>query len=147
MENEQQTVTSTPQVVPLVQKIDTHSYKGWLNSDSFLKRAFAVYGYSMVAGLIVAIPIMVICFVIGFALFSTLMVTGVNQREQYVTPQQEYPAEKLNIDIVCRNALSYTDFPDAASANVFIEECKQGMHPEVIERYKSDMGVGDGRAI
>lgn len=32
---------------------DTHSYKGWLNSDSFLKRAFAITGYQMVAGLII----------------------------------------------------------------------------------------------
>ena len=43
-------------------KGDTYSYKGWLNSDKFLKRAFAVYGYSIVAGLvislIIAIPMM-----------------------------------------------------------------------------------------
>ena len=43
-------------------KEDTYSYKGWLNSDKFLKRAFAVYGYSIVAGLvislIIAIPMM-----------------------------------------------------------------------------------------
>jgi len=32
---------------------DTHSYKGWLNSDSFLKRAFAIVGYQAVAGLII----------------------------------------------------------------------------------------------
>ena len=38
------------------QKVDTHSYKGWLNSDSFWKRAFAILGYSTVAGLIVSIP-------------------------------------------------------------------------------------------
>ena len=35
-------------------KEDTYSYKGWLNSDSFMKRAFAVYGYGLVAGLIIA---------------------------------------------------------------------------------------------
>jgi hypothetical protein len=32
-------------------EIDTHSYKGWLNSDSFMKRAFACLGYQFVAGL------------------------------------------------------------------------------------------------
>jgi cytosine/uracil/thiamine/allantoin permease len=31
---------------------DTYQYKGWLNSDSFMKRAFGVWGYSTVAGLI-----------------------------------------------------------------------------------------------
>ncbi|MBI2664385.1 hypothetical protein HYX10_03515 [Candidatus Woesearchaeota archaeon] len=34
-------------------KADTHSYKGWLNSDSFLKRAFACLGYQTVATLII----------------------------------------------------------------------------------------------
>jgi len=33
-------------------KEDTYSYKGWLNSDSFLKRAFAVFGYSLIPALI-----------------------------------------------------------------------------------------------
>lgn len=34
-------------------KEDTYSYKGWLNSDSFLKRAFAVFGYSLISTLII----------------------------------------------------------------------------------------------
>lgn len=34
-------------------KKDTYSYKGWLNSDSFMKRAFAILGYQSVAGLII----------------------------------------------------------------------------------------------
>jgi hypothetical protein len=36
-------------------KEDTYSYKGWLNSDSFLKRAFAVYGYSLIPALLLAL--------------------------------------------------------------------------------------------
>ncbi|MFT4311814.1 MAG: hypothetical protein ACMXYF_01145 [Candidatus Woesearchaeota archaeon] len=48
-------------------KKDTYSYKGWLNSDYFLKRAFAVYGYSVVAGLLISIPIFLLFFI--FALF------------------------------------------------------------------------------
>ncbi|HNW08967.1 MAG TPA: hypothetical protein PK619_00070 [bacterium] len=43
---------------------DTHSYKGWLNSDSFLKRALAIYGYMSVAGLIIAVPIYVFVFLL-----------------------------------------------------------------------------------
>lgn len=54
---------------------------------------------------------------------------------------------KLNIDAVCRGALAYMTFPDAASAEVFVEECKQGDHPEVIEQYKAQMNLGDGAAI
>jgi hypothetical protein len=36
---------------------DSHSYKGWLNSDSFLKRAFAILGYQTVASFIIMIPL------------------------------------------------------------------------------------------
>ena len=36
-----------------MQKKETYSYKGWLNSDSFMKRAFAIVGYSMIPGLII----------------------------------------------------------------------------------------------
>lgn len=43
---------------------DTHSYKGWLNSDHFLKRVFAVLGYLSVAILIAAIPVGFISIVI-----------------------------------------------------------------------------------
>lgn len=53
---------------------------------------------------------------------------------------------KLNIDAVCRGALAYSTFPDAASAEVFVAECKDGKHPEVIERYKADNHL-DGATI
>lgn len=54
---------------------------------------------------------------------------------------------KLNMDTVCQSALAYMTFPDGASADAFIAECKEGKHPEVIERYKADMNLGDGAAI
>ena len=50
---------------------DTYSYKGWLNSDHFLKRAFAVYGYMLVASLIIIIPIYAIIFI--FAIIFSLL--------------------------------------------------------------------------
>lgn len=53
---------------------------------------------------------------------------------------------KLNINVVCESALAYMTFPDAASADLFIEECKEGKHPEVIEQYKAQMGL-DGATI
>lgn len=54
---------------------------------------------------------------------------------------------KLNIDVVCESALAYTTFPDGASADSFVADCKEGKHPEVIERYKADMNLGDGATI
>ncbi len=38
----------------------------WLYSDSFLKRAFAIYGYNLVASIIIAIPL----WVLGMALVA-----------------------------------------------------------------------------
>lgn len=36
---------------------DTYSHRGWLTSDSFLKRALAVAGYSAVGNLLVAVAV------------------------------------------------------------------------------------------
>ncbi len=47
------------------QKTDTHNYQGWLNSDSFVKRALAVYGYNLVGGLIISVPVIIIFIVLA----------------------------------------------------------------------------------
>lgn len=57
------------------------------------------------------------------------------------------PQGKLNIDFVCEQALSYMTFVDGKSADVFVAECKEGKRPEVIEKYKADMNLGDGATI
>jgi hypothetical protein len=54
---------------------------------------------------------------------------------------------KLDINAVCEGALAYMTFPDGESAEVFVKECKEGEHPEVIERYKADMNLGAGATI
>lgn len=57
------------------------------------------------------------------------------------------PQAKLNTDIICENAISYMKFIDKKSADKFVADCKEGKHPEVIEKYKSDMNLGDGAKI
>ncbi len=57
------------------------------------------------------------------------------------------PAARLNIDAVCQSALIYMTFPDSASVEAFMKDCKEGKHPEVIERYKKDMNLGEGATI
>lgn len=47
---------------------DTYSYKGWLVSDSFLKRALAVFGYNLIAGLIIWVGLLII-----FMLFAMIV--------------------------------------------------------------------------
>ncbi len=54
---------------------------------------------------------------------------------------------KLDINVVCQNALAYMTFENQASANKFIVECKEGKHPEVIEQYKAQFNLGAGAAI
>lgn len=56
-------------------------------------------------------------------------------------------AGKLDVRAVCESALMYMTFPDGAAAEAFVAECVEGKHPEVIERYKADNGLGDGAAI
>lgn len=46
---------------------ETYSYKGWLNSDSFLKRAFAIFGYGLIPlllfyGIILFIFLLILAF-------------------------------------------------------------------------------------
>ena len=55
-------------------KKDTHSYEGWLNSNSFLKRAFACLGYQIVATLVIYGIILgiVLVFVILFGLVGLI---------------------------------------------------------------------------
>jgi hypothetical protein len=54
-------------------KKDTYSYKGWLISDNFWKRAFAVTGHNMAAvGLIYAV--LIVLFIIAMLLFAAISV-------------------------------------------------------------------------
>lgn len=48
---------------------------------------------------------------------------------------------KIDIKVACESALAYTTFPDSAAAEAFLTACKNGEHPEVIERYKQDLGL------
>lgn len=44
---------------------DTYGYKGWLTSDSFMKRSFASVGYQSMGALFVYLIIMAIALVAG----------------------------------------------------------------------------------
>ncbi len=54
---------------------------------------------------------------------------------------------KIDINTVCQSALAYMTFETGAQADMFVAECIQGKYPEVIERFKVQMNVGDGAAI
>ncbi|MFN4181554.1 MAG: hypothetical protein ACK4FA_02570, partial [Candidatus Paceibacteria bacterium] len=63
------------------------------------------------------------------------------------TPTPPTVSGKIDINAVCEGALAYMSFPDGASADKFVADCKEGKHPEVIEKFKADMGLGDGANI
>lgn len=48
-----------PTVTP--KPVDSYSYKGWLVSDFFYKRAFAVLGHYFVAQLMIAVTLASLC--------------------------------------------------------------------------------------
>lgn len=50
---------------------DTYSYRGWLVSDKFLKRAFAIMGHYLVASLIVFVPLYLIMLWVIFYIFGS----------------------------------------------------------------------------
>jgi hypothetical protein len=54
---------------------------------------------------------------------------------------------KINIDAICQGALAYMSFPSSVEAEAFVQECKDGKHPEVIAQWKKDNGITDDRAI
>jgi hypothetical protein len=61
----------------MTKKEETNSYKGWLNSDSFVKRSLAVFGYSMMGQIFIVLIIIVGSIVLGiiggiFGLISKL---------------------------------------------------------------------------
>lgn len=50
---------------------DTYSYKGWMTSDYFLKRALGVWGHNLVASLL--IMGIIIGIVLVFAIIAAFM--------------------------------------------------------------------------
>jgi hypothetical protein len=93
---------------------------------------------------LVAIIIITAALVGGYFVF---MKNPANTAPETSYPANDSSAGKLDINVVCESALSYMTFPDGESAAKFVAECKEGKHPEVIERYKADMNLGDGAAI
>ncbi len=90
--------------------------------------------------LAVSVLILLAVLVVGYFLIN----------KEVAAPVEETPVVeqgKIDITTVCLGALSYMTFPDAAAAEVFIQECIEGKHPEVIEDFKKQMNAGDGANI
>jgi len=90
---------------------------------------------------IISLLILIAFIIVGYFVVKS------NSSEDYPEKTDTVFQGKINIDEVCQGALAYMSFPDSASAEIFVEECKEGKHPQVIEAFKAQMNVGDGAAI
>jgi hypothetical protein len=66
----------------------------------------------------------------------TFAITGINE-----------PLGKLNINLICEQSVAAMTFVDATSAEAFVADCKEGKHPEVIEKYTEDLKLREGVAL
>jgi hypothetical protein len=134
---------------------ETYSYKGWLISDSFFKRAFAVLGYNIVAGLIIYIPLMIVMSFIILPMLMSMapmmmqppMGQGMNMDMPPIPPGEMMNPNmmgKIDINEVCNGALAYTTFESGEAADAFVQECVEGKRPEVIEQYMQQMQQVNG---
>lgn len=57
-------------------KVDLYSYKGWMNSDSFLKRCFGVWGHMFVAHLIIALGVFAVMIVFWLIIVLIIVLIG-----------------------------------------------------------------------
>lgn len=94
--------------------------------------------------MLIVLAIELVVFGLMFAVFASL---GVSMHRDWDKDRGPGMQGKLNINVVCEGALAYMTFPDAKSADAFVQDCRDGKHPEVIERYKADMNLGEGVAI
>ena len=139
-----QTTTASPAPKP----VDTYSYKGWLNSDKFWKRALGVYGYSLVGSLIIVIPILV-CGLVFAILIGVFIFVPSGRHAQSDENREHLPLMHVKVDInrICEEALIDTNITGASSSAAYLSDCKEGKHPEVLERAIRELNLPSNVAI
>jgi hypothetical protein len=82
-------------------------------------------------------------FFVCFLLIFTILVFikgGIKEKAPLL------PQGKIDVNVVCKSALAYMSFPNSKEADIFVEECVDGKHPEVIQKYIKDLNL-DGAKI
>ncbi len=70
-----------------------------------------------------------------------------HEKQADETGDQTVPSVgKLDPRVACEGALAYMTFSTGEEADLFVESCIAGDHPEVIERYRDSLNV-DGAVI
>lgn len=99
----------------------------------------------------------IVLLIIGAGLYYLVEMNQISENEIYEMPYEQeqkqnivvpsQSAGKINIDEVCANALMRMTFTDGESAAKFVQECREGKHPEVIDQFKAEMNLGAGVEI
>lgn len=76
--------------------MDKHSYKGWLNSDSFLKRSFGIFFYYCFASILISSIFFIILLI--FVVATGLLGTYLNAFDEIKQIQDSTPAIEKNFD-------------------------------------------------
>lgn len=87
---------------------------------------------------IIAISLIVALFIGWYFFYPMIRNQNLNNVNNEVPRGDQ---AKINIEEVCNGALAYMTFPDAASAEVFLTECKAGNRPEVIDQYRASLNL------
>jgi hypothetical protein len=81
--------------------------------------------------------------VAGLIIYVVATITPVAEPTNGAPDEMPGDMGKINIVEVCQGALAYMTFPDAAAADTFVQECVDGKHPDVIQRYFESMPLGN----
>jgi hypothetical protein len=65
---------------------------------------------------------------------------------RFVPTKLQQLQSKIDVRVACESALIYMTFPNGEAAQKFVDECVEGKHPSVLERYIQELGV-DGATI
>lgn len=87
-----------------------------------------------------AVAVILLVLIFGFYYY-------LNGTPSVVPNQASRPSMKINVEAVCQGALAYMTFSSGAESDAFVTECKEGKHPEVIEKYIKSLNLDDGKAI
>ncbi|MDQ5957376.1 MAG: hypothetical protein QG614_351 [Patescibacteria group bacterium] len=128
---------------------DSYEYRGWLMSDSLIKRSFAVAGHFYLAYFLILIPLLVIAFFSMFFVFGVRTAIHNNYDGKYERDWQgddmknmdmmNQTTGKINIEYVCEDAA-----PSMAADQdymKFVKDCVAGLYPNVIDTYKENNKV------
>lgn len=79
--------------------------------------------------------------------FLIIVIILVSLVSKFSVQTKSEPQAKIDPRVACESALAYTTFSSGEEADAFVKDCIDGKYPEVIERYKAQLNLGEGAQI